>query len=125
MSLLLEKISLLSKILMKQKSLIFQLFIILKIILELRTKVKVIIQVSATLNICINVYFIIKYFISEITKERNNPNAKIKNVSAEAKSILDELERDYKPTEESKKTEKPKADKFNSVCYFYIQHCSL
>lgn len=44
-----------------------------------------------------------------------NPNAKLKTVSMETKEILNELERDYKPAEKSKSTEKAKADKFNAV----------
>lgn len=50
-------------------------------------------------------------------KERNNPNAKLKTVSAETKEILIELERDYKPAKSSEKDESSaqKADKFNAV----------
>lgn len=49
-------------------------------------------------------------------RERNNPNAKLKTVSAETKEILAELERDYKPAKSSEKDEAQKADKFNAVC---------
>jgi len=50
-------------------------------------------------------------------RERNNPNAKLKTVSAETKEILAELERDYKPAKSNEKDEASmqKADKFNAV----------
>jgi len=50
-------------------------------------------------------------------RERNNPNAKLKTVSAETKEILIELERDYKPAKSNEKDElsMQKADKFNAV----------
>ncbi|XP_001602955.1 RING-type E3 ubiquitin-protein ligase PPIL2 [Nasonia vitripennis] len=53
----------------------------------------------------------------EVVKERNNPNAKLKTVSMETKEILSELERDYKPAQESKVVNKTKADKFNAAHY--------
>ncbi|XP_011495689.1 PREDICTED: peptidyl-prolyl cis-trans isomerase-like 2 [Ceratosolen solmsi marchali] len=53
----------------------------------------------------------------EVTKERNNPNAKLKTVSMETKEILSELERDYKPVGVTKALEKVKADKFNAAHY--------
>lgn len=49
-------------------------------------------------------------------KERNNPNAKLKTVSAETKEILEELNREYKPTTSGQnEISKPTADKFNAV----------
>lgn len=57
-----------------------------------------------------------QYFL-ETVRERSNPNAKLKTVSAETKDILAELERDYKPAKSSEKDEASmqKADKFNAV----------
>ncbi|XP_012057135.1 PREDICTED: peptidyl-prolyl cis-trans isomerase-like 2 [Atta cephalotes] len=55
----------------------------------------------------------------EIVRERNNPNAKLKTVSAETKEILIELEREYKPAKSNEKDElsMQKADKFNAAHY--------
>ncbi|KAL6256161.1 hypothetical protein P5V15_012278 [Pogonomyrmex californicus] len=54
----------------------------------------------------------------ETVRERNNPNAKLKTVSAETKEILAELERDYKPMKNEKdETSTQKADKFNAAHY--------
>lgn len=54
-------------------------------------------------------------FLLETVRDRNNPNAKLKTVSMETKEILSELERDYKPVENSGETSKPKADRFNAA----------
>ncbi|XP_071573662.1 RING-type E3 ubiquitin-protein ligase PPIL2 [Temnothorax nylanderi] len=54
----------------------------------------------------------------ETVRERNNPNAKLKTVSAETKEILAELERDYKPSKNEKdEASTQKADKFNAAHY--------
>ncbi|XP_074094718.1 RING-type E3 ubiquitin-protein ligase PPIL2 [Cotesia typhae] len=53
----------------------------------------------------------------ETIRERNDPNAKLKTVSAETSDILAELERDYKPPEQKTETAKATADKFNAAHY--------
>lgn len=59
-------------------------------------------------------------------KERNNPNAKLKTVSMETKEILEELEREYKPTKSNEKeATSKKADKFNAVRIFKIMRLSV
>ncbi|XP_058794061.1 RING-type E3 ubiquitin-protein ligase PPIL2 [Phymastichus coffea] len=50
-------------------------------------------------------------------RDSKDPQASLKTVSNETKEILGELERDYKPKEQVKKAEKPKADKFNAASY--------
>lgn len=60
---------------------------------------------------------VIFLIFTETIRERNNPNAKLKTVSVETKEILAELDRDYKPKENSEKDNaSEKADKFNAVC---------
>ncbi|KAL7288708.1 hypothetical protein TKK_0017433 [Trichogramma kaykai] len=53
----------------------------------------------------------------EITKERKDPNAKLKTVSSTAKDVLIELEKTYKPAEQEKLKVAEKADKFNAAPY--------
>lgn len=60
-----------------------------------------------------------------MTKERKNPNAKLKTVSNETKEILSELEREYKPAEGSKTDTKAKADKFNAVRPHFTQSTKI
>lgn len=57
-------------------------------------------------------------YLLETIRERNNPNARLKNISMETKEILTELNKEYKPKQTSEKdvTSKQKADKFNAVC---------
>ncbi|XP_015517116.1 RING-type E3 ubiquitin-protein ligase PPIL2 [Neodiprion pinetum] len=53
----------------------------------------------------------------EITKERKDPNAKLKTVSSETREILEELNREFKPVEPKDTSTKDKADKFNAAHY--------
>ncbi|XP_044586452.1 RING-type E3 ubiquitin-protein ligase PPIL2 [Cotesia glomerata] len=53
----------------------------------------------------------------ETIRERNDPNAKLKTVSAETSDILAELKRDYKPPEQKEEIVKATADKFNAAHY--------
>ncbi|XP_008556487.1 RING-type E3 ubiquitin-protein ligase PPIL2 [Microplitis demolitor] len=53
----------------------------------------------------------------ETIRERNDPNAKLKTVSAETSDILAQLEKDYKPSEQKEESIKVKADKFNAAHY--------
>lgn len=58
--------------------------------------------------------------VSEMVKDRNNPNAKLKTVSMETKEILFELDRDFKQAAPKEEVSKPKADKFNAVCILLL-----
>ncbi|KAK0085615.1 hypothetical protein PV326_005842 [Microctonus aethiopoides] len=53
----------------------------------------------------------------ETINSRGNPNARLKTVSHETKEILEQLGRDYKPTEKKAEANKPVADKFNAAHY--------
>ena len=62
--------------------------------------------------------FHLNYFLSfttETIRERNDPNAKLKNISNEAKASLAELEKTFVAKEAMSEVVKPTPDKFNAV----------